>query len=257
MLRAIRTLPPWIRKASFRPSRQARRKSRSLMAISSTTFRFAYRETDNPELDATCQQLPIPRERWRAPPANPQPRSSVNEGHPPIPNPALPHLRVAPVRECLTHHRNQPAFLQPADGQAIPAAHSGLFEDVLQMDLDGSRTNAQFERDLFVLEALLHHFEDLVLPGGELGARVALLPRRIAEHAILHPAPPGGHGAKAAEDALQIRGLAHNALGAGLQQTQRFGFGHRDAPYRHRGSGVRQFQIMDPIQHDSHAESLV
>ena len=85
----------------------------------------------------------------------------------------------------------------------------------------------------------------------------ALRPPGIAKHTILHPAAPGRHGAQTAQDAVQIRGLANNALGACLQQTQRFRLGHRNAPDGDSRRGVRQFQIVNPIQHDSHAESLV
>src|SRR5579862_4177938 len=102
---------------------------------------------------------------------------------------------------------------------------------MLQMDLHRSRANAEFERYFLVLEALLHHFKHLVLARGEFRTGVALLASRIAEYAVLHPASAGGHGAKAAHDAFQVRGLAHNALGAGLQQAQRFSLGHGYAPY--------------------------
>ena len=71
-------------------------------------------------------------------------------------------------------HGNQAAIPQAIEGQAVAAAHAGFFEDVLQVDLDGSGPDAQFRGDFLVLEALFHQLQNLLLPRGQLAARIAV-----------------------------------------------------------------------------------
>ncbi len=56
----------------------------------------------------------------------------------------------------------QPAIFQAAQGETVSASDPRLFEDVLEMNLDGSRPDAQFHSDLFILEALFHQLQDLL-----------------------------------------------------------------------------------------------
>src|SRR5262245_36841185 len=70
------------------------------------------------------------------------------------------------TRLTLTLHRRigQKALLfEAGQCQTVASAHTGLLEDVLQMDLHGARTDPHEFGDLFVFQSLLHQFDDLVL----------------------------------------------------------------------------------------------
>ena len=140
-------------------------------------------------------------------------------------------------------------------GQAVAAAHAGLLEDVLQVDLDGARANAKFQSDFAVFEALFDEFQNLHLTRRELGVAVAILAESFTEDAVVHPVRARAHGTKAGENGGQVGGLPENATGSSLEQTEGFGLRDGDAP--HDGGSPDHAQDSEGVEDRLQAERLV
>src|SRR5579859_2011067 len=89
--------------------------------------------------------------------------------------------------------RQVAALLQPGKGQAVAAANAGLLENVLEMNLDGTRADSKATSDLLVFEALLDQFRHLMFADGEIGAAGAVRFLGVLEHEIVHPGVSGSH----------------------------------------------------------------
>src|ERR1035437_10378634 len=130
---------------------------------------------------------------------------------------------------------DQAAVLQSAEGEAVAAADAGFFKNMLEMDFDGPRADTEIVGDLLILEALFDQFEHLLLARGQFAAGIAVGAGGIAEYAVLHPASAERDGSQTGEDDGDAGGFSQNSAGAGLQEAERLGFGHRDAPDDHSG----------------------
>src|ERR1700676_477208 len=128
-------------------------------------------------------------------------------------------------------HGNQATIPQTIEGQAVATAHAGFFENVFQVNLDRSRTDPQFTGDFLVLEPLFNQLENLLLPRGQLAARIALGAGGIAEYTVLHPASSRGNRSQAGNHCLNLCRFSNNSAGAGLQKAQGLGFSDGNPPY--------------------------
>src|SRR5205809_5068058 len=113
--------------------------------------------------------------------------------------------------DTLRGHGDQALLPQPIKRQAIAATHTGLLENVLEMDLDGSRPDSKLLRDLFVLGALFHELQYLLLAGRQRRPRVTVRANSIAEDRILHPVPARRHHVDAAHEGTKVSALADDS----------------------------------------------
>src|SRR6476469_1060530 len=63
--------------------------------------------------------------------------------------------------------RQETFFFQAVQGQAIASVDTGLLENVLQVNLDGARPDAELGGNIFVLHALLNQLEDFLFAGSQ------------------------------------------------------------------------------------------
>ena len=83
--------------------------------------------------------------------------------------------------------REQALVLHTAQGEAVAAPYAGLFEDMLEVDFDGSGADAELASYLFVFVALFDEFHDLLFSRGRFAVVVFFGPCRLAKEAGCHP----------------------------------------------------------------------
>src|SRR5579884_4206182 len=106
--------------------------------------------------------------------------------------------------------RNQASVAQAVQGQTVAAVNTGFLEDVLQVDLDGTRLNSKLRRDFPVLKAQLNQLHDLLFAGGKSRTWIARGAAAVAKHAVFHPCAPGGDSPQAGDHVVRLRALAEN-----------------------------------------------
>src|SRR5262245_60009170 len=98
----------------------------------------------------------------------------------------------------------------------MPTMNAGLFEDMLEVDFDGSGSDAKFSRDFPVLHTLLHQLQNLLLAVGQGASRIRRAAEPDSEYRILHPGAAFGDGPKAREQRIEVRRFSNDAPSAGL-----------------------------------------